>query len=271
MADADAAVAIVHAHGDTDSVLVMRRTERATDPWSGHWSFPGGRREPHDSGLVRTALRELREECGIQLSRDNLEAALPISTARRRTGRYLLVAPFVFGVDQELPVVLDAEEAVESVWAPVSLLRDAAHHALLPVPGLPPGTRFPAIDLLDARKTPRGDVPLWGFTYRLITDWLQLNPPENFWRAASFEAAQAWLDWIAARGCARVHDWIDRDVAKVATVEGTLPVEAILERAATPAAQIPRINMLEAQADRLRIVGLKFEEYLILSSGANLR
>src|SRR5215472_6528479 len=45
----EAAVAIVHARGapsgsDAESVLLIRRTERPNDPWSGHWSFPGGRR-----------------------------------------------------------------------------------------------------------------------------------------------------------------------------------------------------------------------------------
>src|SRR5450432_668562 len=97
----DAAVAIVCAHVPAGSVLLIRRSERDDDPWSGHWALPGGRRDPEDQDLLRTALRELEEECGIRLSREQMEAALPPVLARRREPPYLLVAPFLFAVDRE--------------------------------------------------------------------------------------------------------------------------------------------------------------------------
>ena len=259
MAEPDAAVAIVRARGAADSVLLIRRAERETDPWSGHWSFPGGRREPDDRDLLHTALRELEEECGIRLAREDLETALPPSVARRRVGRYLLVTPFLFGVDGEQPVQLDPREAVEAVWAPLSLLRDPARHTLQPVAGLPPEVRFPAIDLTG--------VPLWGFTYRLITDWLGLNPREDDVREAGFEVARALLDALVAHGCALDYGWVDRDGVKVATVRGRVPVELVLEKVWWPAAHIPRINMLEVRPDGVRVVGLAFEEYLIRATG----
>jgi 8-oxo-dGTP pyrophosphatase MutT (NUDIX family) len=163
MPEPDAAVAIVHARA-ADSVLLIRRAERDADAWSGHWSFPGGRREPADPDLLHTALRELEEECGIRLARERLETALPPAVARRKVGRFLLVAPFVFGVDGEEPVKLDPQEAADAMWVPLNVLRDEERHALRSVPGLPPDLRYPSIEL-------KG-VPLWGFTYRLIADWL---------------------------------------------------------------------------------------------------
>jgi 8-oxo-dGTP pyrophosphatase MutT (NUDIX family) len=255
MPEPDAAVAIVHARGAADSVLLMRRAEREADAWSGHWSFPGGRREPEDRDLLHTALRELEEECGIRLARERLEAALPTAVARRRVGRFLLVAPFVFSVDDEQPPALDQREAVEAVWAPLSMLRDPARHALRPVPGLPPQVRFPAIDL--------HGVPLWGFTYRLITDWLDLNPRERPIEEAGFQAARELLDTLVAHGCVLDHGWVDRDGVKVAAVRGPIPVELVLAQLAGPAAHIPPINMLEARPDGIRLVGLAFEEYVI--------
>jgi 8-oxo-dGTP pyrophosphatase MutT (NUDIX family) len=255
MPEPDAAVAIVHARGAADSVLLMRRAEREADAWSGHWSFPGGRRDPEDSDLLHTALRELEEECGILLARARLEAALPAAVARRRVGRFLLVAPFVFRVDDEQPPALDPQEAVEAVWAPLSMLRDPARHALRPVPGLPPDVRFPAINL--------NGVPLWGFTYRLITDWLDLNPQERPIEEAGFHAARALLDGLLAHGSVLDHGWVDRDGVKVATVRGGIPVELVLAQVSVPAAHIPRINMLQARPDCIRVVGLAFEEYLI--------
>jgi 8-oxo-dGTP pyrophosphatase MutT (NUDIX family) len=164
MAEPEAAVAIVWARAPEESILLIRRSEREGDPWSGHWSFPGGRRDSRDSDLLQTALRELEEECGVRLGREQMEAALEPATAGRKMGRQVLVAPFVFSVEHELPTVADPREAVEALWIPVRMLRDPARYAVQSVPGMPIEMQFPGIDL--------NGVPLWGFTYRLVTDWL---------------------------------------------------------------------------------------------------
>jgi len=164
MADPEAAVAIVRARAPEESILLIRRTERAGDPWSGHWSLPGGRRDPADPDLLHTALRELAEECAILLAPEQLEAALPASSVGRLLGPRMLVAPFVFFVDEQLPTIADPEEAVEAVWVPVRILRDPSRHAVQSVPGMPPDMQFPGIEL--------NGVPLWGFTYKLVTGWL---------------------------------------------------------------------------------------------------
>jgi len=172
MTQPDAAVAIVRTRGPAESVLLIRRTEREDDPWSGHWSFPGGRRDPEDPDLLHTALRELEEECGIRLARERMERALPHTLARRETGTYVLVAPFLFGVDSELPTVLEPMEAAAALWVPLRDLRDPARHTLRAVPGRPPEMLFPAIELKGKLPTELMATPLWGFTYRLIMDWL---------------------------------------------------------------------------------------------------
>jgi 8-oxo-dGTP diphosphatase len=254
MAEPDAAVAIVHAR-ERDSVLLILRAEREQDSWSGHWSFPGGRRDPEDGDLAHTARRELEEECGIRLRREQLRAELAPAVARRRVGRYLLVAPFVFDVDDELPMVLDPREAAEALWTPLSVLRDPARHALRPAPRLPPEVRFPAVDL-------KG-VPLWGFTYRLMAEWLGLNPQDRPIEAAGFRAAQEILDWLLAHGCALEHGWLDLDGVRVATVRGEIPVELVSTQAFIPAEHIPHLNRLEVRPDLIRLEGLAFEEYLI--------
>ncbi len=167
MNQADAAVAIVHARTQ-DSVLLLRRSERADDPWSGHWSLPGGGCEHGDSDAIETALRELAEETGIRLSREALRSALPMSYARSRTGPNVAVAPYVFEVDTELPVILDPREAVEACWFRIATLRDAAKHCMRAIPEMPAELLFPCVEL--------GSMPLWGFTYRLLSDWLGIAP-----------------------------------------------------------------------------------------------
>jgi len=246
----DAAVAIVETRAG--SVLLIRRAERAEDPWSGHWSFPGGRSEPQDATPLATALRELEEECGIRLAPDHLEAAFQPTLARRRTGPYVLVAPFLLRVDRELPTVLDPHEAAEARWIPLDLLRDPARHALRPVPGVAPHRLFPGIDLGDA-------VPLWGFTYRLITDWLNLVPREPLAQQAGFAVASQVLDFLLAHGLTLHQGWTDQS----ATVNGVIPVADMLAHFSAPTPQIPMINLLEVRPDYVCIAGLAFEQYII--------
>ena len=164
MLDPEAAVAIVHARAPEESILLMRRTTREGDPWSGHWSLPGGRREPEDPDLLHTALRELHEECGVRLDPAQLEAPLEPTFVGRLVGTKMLVAPFVFSIDHEMPTVVDPEEAAETLWVPVRVLRDPARRGVHSVPGMPVDKQFPGIDL--------NGVPLWGFTYHLVTNWL---------------------------------------------------------------------------------------------------
>ena len=64
----DAAVAIIMKSSEsTSSLLLIRRTERRGDPWSGQIAFPGGHRAPGDRSFLETAMREASEEVGISL------------------------------------------------------------------------------------------------------------------------------------------------------------------------------------------------------------
>ena len=263
MPQPDAAVAIVRTPAPVESVLLMRRAERADDPWSGHWSFPGGRREPEDPDLTHTALRELAEECGIVLRQDCLESALTPVLARRRVGPFLLVAPFVFRVERELPTILDPREAVQGAWIPLSILTDPDRHRLTIVPGMPDSMLFPAIDL--------DGMPLWGFTYRLITEWLDLLPKSH--GEAVLAVAQDLLTLLLDHGLTLKDAWTNSDVAvgqrcaKIAAVEGAIPVGQVMEYLSESRGRIPTVNVVEVRTDSIRVAGLAFEEYRIYAAG----
>src|SRR5262249_16026718 len=154
--------------------------------------FPGGRRDSGDPDLVETALRELEEECGIRVGRGQMETALPPTNAGRRLGRPMLVSPFLFCVDRVLPTTPDPREAAEALWIPLGVLRDPARHGMRPVPRLPREMAFPAIEL--------NGTPLWGFTYRVMTEWLGLHAQRQPIEEIGFESASLLLNYLLARG-----------------------------------------------------------------------
>jgi 8-oxo-dGTP pyrophosphatase MutT (NUDIX family) len=101
----------------------MKRVERDGDPWSGQVSFPGGRFHPGDPDLVHTAIRETREELGLDLSAvaRYLGALEPIVATGRTTGRPLpvtSVTPFLF-IEEVAAEPALGPEAEAAFWLPI--------------------------------------------------------------------------------------------------------------------------------------------------------
>ena len=53
--------------GDPE-VLFIKRAGRAGDRWSGHTALPGGKRDPQDVDDLAAAIRETKEEVGLDLT-----------------------------------------------------------------------------------------------------------------------------------------------------------------------------------------------------------
>jgi 8-oxo-dGTP pyrophosphatase MutT (NUDIX family) len=246
MSEPEAAVALLHTDPPCDSVLLMRRAERVGDSWSGHWSFPGGHRERGDVDLLHTALRELEEECGIRLRREDVESALPERVAGSRVGKFMLVAPFTFRIPGELATILDPAEAAQANWIPLSLLRDTSRHRLRNVPRGAPELFFPAVDL---------DVaPLWGFTWRVLVEWLKLGPRQEI-----ATVADALLDFVTAHGCSLQEKWNDR----TALVRGRIPAEETVAQFSKPGPHIFAMQRVEIRPDRIRLFDPEMREFTI--------
>ncbi len=161
---AAAAVAIIKSLVPQESFLLLRRTTHPEDPWSGHFAFPGGRKEEGDHDLLSTCIRETREETGIHLSPDQLQQRLPLEAAGQLLEHPLWVAPFLFTIPQHPPLILNEKEIASACWLKAIQFQNLKLHKKVE---MLPGRLFPAY--------PLSDYYLWGFTYRLLQALLLTN------------------------------------------------------------------------------------------------
>jgi 8-oxo-dGTP pyrophosphatase MutT (NUDIX family) len=166
-----AAIALVLRPGERAALgdpelLMIKRAEAERDPWSGHVACPGGRMEPGDHDLERTAVRETWEETGVDLARDGrILGALDDVSPRTPVLPPIIVRPFVAIVKPEVELVQSSEVA-EAFWVPLAALRERAAWgtALVPVRGY--GER-------EVAAFRHGAYTVWGLTERVLRQFLK--------------------------------------------------------------------------------------------------
>ena len=104
-------------------LLMIKRADAERDPWSGHIAAPGGRAEAYDADLAATAVRETREETGVDVARDgrvlgHLDDLSPISPHLP----LLVIRPYVALVRSDVRIVA-SEEVAAAFWVPLADLR----------------------------------------------------------------------------------------------------------------------------------------------------
>ena len=117
-----AAVAAILREGSAGTeALFIRRAERPGDIWSGHMAFPGGHREDVDADLQETAVRETREEIGLDLDEHarllgHLEYVdvNPIGTRIQ-----MIVAPYVYVLTGATPELSPNYEVADVLWGSI--------------------------------------------------------------------------------------------------------------------------------------------------------
>jgi 8-oxo-dGTP pyrophosphatase MutT (NUDIX family) len=157
----EAAVLVpVYEHGGEAHVVLTKRPDTMPSH-QGEIAFPGGKREPDDADLAATALREAREEVGIEPATVDVIAELDrIGTVASA----FTITPFV-GVLPGIPTLLPHPvEVVDAFAVPISEL-------------LAPETYREEIwDLFGApRSMVFYELPgetVWGATARILTHFL---------------------------------------------------------------------------------------------------
>jgi 8-oxo-dGTP pyrophosphatase MutT (NUDIX family) len=157
-----AAVALILREGSGGiEVLFIRRAEHPEDPWSGQMAFPGGRAEPRDPDLRSTAIRETREEIGVDLVTAG-EFLGPLDEVRamaRMRPMNLSIMPFVFRLAE--PVHPQLSEEVTSVhWLPLAPLMGTALRSSMDYVHQGVSLQFPCLRF--------EEIVIWGLTYRMF-------------------------------------------------------------------------------------------------------
>ncbi|MDK1025123.1 MAG: CoA pyrophosphatase [Gammaproteobacteria bacterium] len=168
-----AAVAVILREGTSGTeALFIRRAERPGDIWSGNMAFPGGHREAQDQDLQATAVRETREEIGLDL---NVHARLlghldyidvnPIGTTLQ-----MIVAPYVYALTGVTPELSPNHEVADVLWGS---MRDMYY-----------GESRTSRDfhVRGETRTFAGygieDQIVWGLTYRMLGQFFSILNPE---------------------------------------------------------------------------------------------
>lgn len=159
-----AVAAVLREREGAAEVLLIRRTDQAGDPWSGHMAFPGGRSDPTDGSLLHTAVRETFEEVGLRLDPErDLIGRLDDLAAIARSHRFgLVIAPFVFTLRGDPSLSLNASEVAEVVWAPLAPMLRGDLDTTFPYALGPETIPLPAFDV-------EGRV-VWGLTHRMLLE-----------------------------------------------------------------------------------------------------
>ena len=153
----EAAVGIIACGRPEESILLVKRNKDEHDPWSGHYAFPGGRKESRDATIYQTCVREVREETGIVLDSNALQQTCAPARAGRNVKAPILVQPYVFRLPEQPAITIEEKELARHEWLAVDDFKDLNNHRIAePLPGM-------------IRPVfPMDDYFVWGFTYGLL-------------------------------------------------------------------------------------------------------
>lgn len=162
-----AVAAVLREGGEGAELLFIRRAEHPKDPWSGQMGLPGGRVDASDASPLAAALRETREELGLELALlgrplgplSEVRTHLPLGSVPHS------VVPFAFAVDGD-PELRPNEEVQEALWIPLAFFVDRRNRSSFT-------WARRGIPLPMPCYTFQGRV-IWGLTLRIVDELLEV-------------------------------------------------------------------------------------------------
>jgi len=151
---------------DVWKLLFIKRTRHQDDPHSGQIAFPGGRAEKNDLSLKDTALREVKEEIGINPDQVKiLGQSCSITTVTDYE-----ISPSVGILPWPATLTLSIEEVEKTLLIPINWLADPEN-----IQSRPWRSRsVPEIELpVFFFNEFEGEI-LWGATAQIVVDFLKL-------------------------------------------------------------------------------------------------
>jgi 8-oxo-dGTP pyrophosphatase MutT (NUDIX family) len=155
-----------NANGGEDVVLTERSHSMRSH--AGQVSFPGGSIDPADSGPVSAALREAREEVGLDPAGVQVVAELP--ALYLPPSNFVVTPVLAWWAEPSAISVVDHSEVARVLRAPLSELTDPARRFTITHPS---GFVGPAFDV--------DGLLVWGFTAGLISKVIELAGLELSW------------------------------------------------------------------------------------------
>ncbi|MEK7487041.1 MAG: CoA pyrophosphatase [Planctomycetota bacterium] len=156
-------------HQNQLEVLMIQRSQKTGDPWSGHMAFPGGHQDQEDISEIHTAIRETQEEVGLNLEFYGryLGPLHPVRAMVRGLPIRLVIQPVVFFL-QDLSFALNPnqDEVDQVVWIPLELLNSGTCNATHSF------TRGKIT--LDLPCWRYQNYTIWGLSYRMLASFLAL-------------------------------------------------------------------------------------------------
>ena len=157
MIDSAVVVPVYRAQDGMLHIVMIRRN--AGGAHGGQIAFPGGKHDPRDETMLDTALREVREELGLAVPKEDVLAELPMEQTRTTGYR---VFPYLARIRAPNEWRLDKREIAELFDMKLSeLTRPGAHDKMI--------DRFPTWPKAEQVSFYQvGPHRLWGLSYRIL-------------------------------------------------------------------------------------------------------